>query len=242
MKAVILAGGYGKRLRPLTENLPKSLLPVGDKGIIEWQIEWLKCYGISELVICAGYLKEKLVEKLGDGSRYGIKIKYAFEEIPLGTGGALKNARSLLEDDDCFLLVNGDILTDLNPLKLVDALSDNFIAVIALIHLPSPYGIVQFNSETWRITSFVEKPKIRDYWINAGVYAMRPLILEHLPDEGNMERITLPVLAERGLLRAYPYENCTWLSIDSHKDLEEASKIIPRLEIFKTSLTKIDTT
>lgn len=233
MKAVILAGGYGKRLRPLTETTPKSLLPIGDKGIIEWQIRWLKRYGVSELVICAGYLKEKLVEKLGDGSRYGVRIEYAFEEKPLGTGGALKNARRLLENEEAFLLVNGDVLTDLNPLKLLDALTEKFIAVIALINLPSPYGIVQFNSETWRITSFIEKPKIRDYWINAGVYAMKPLILDHLPDEGNIEKTTLPALAERGLLRAYPYENCTWLSIDSHKDLEEASKIVPYLEIFK---------
>lgn len=232
MKAVILAGGYGKRLRPLTETIPKPLLPVGGKGIIEWQISWLKWHGIKEIVVCAGYLKEKIVEKLGDGSRYGVKIEYAFEETPLGTGGALKNARRLLENEDLFLLVNGDVLTDLNPLNLVDALVDDYIAVIALIPLPSPYGIVQFDNKTWRIVSFAEKPRIRDYWINAGVYVMRPAILDHLPDEGNMERITLPVLAEQGLLRAYPYSDCTWFSIDSHKDLEEASKIIPNLRIF----------
>jgi Nucleoside-diphosphate-sugar pyrophosphorylase involved in lipopolysaccharide biosynthesis/translation initiation factor 2B, gamma/epsilon subunits (eIF-2Bgamma/eIF-2Bepsilon) len=114
MKAAILAGGYGKRLRPLTETIPKPLLPVGERGIIEWQISWLKQHGISEIVICAGYLKERIVERLGDGSRYGVKIEYAFEEKPLGTGGALKNARYLLENEDIFLLVNGDVLTDLN--------------------------------------------------------------------------------------------------------------------------------
>jgi NDP-sugar pyrophosphorylase family protein len=233
MKVAILAGGYGKRLRPLTESIPKPLLPVGDKGIIEWQISWLKRHGISEIVICAGYLKDRIVEKLGDGSRYGVKIEYAFEEKALGTGGALKNARHLLENEDIFLLVNGDVLTDLNPLKLVDALIENYIAVLALASLPSPYGIVQFDHKTWRITSFAEKPRIRDYWINAGVYAMRPAIFDYLPDEGSMEGVTLPVLAERGLLRAYPYDSCTWLSIDSHKDLEEASKIIPNLGIFK---------
>jgi len=233
MKAAILAGGYGKRLRPLTETIPKPLLPVGDKGIIEWQIKWLKRHSISEIVICAGYLKEKIVERLGDGSRYGVKIQYAFEERPLGTGGALKNARRLLEDEDLFLLVNGDVLTDLDPLKLVNALIEGYIAVIALTPLPSPYGIVEFDHKTWRITCFTEKPRIRDCWINAGVYAMRPAIFDYLPDEGSMEGITLPALAERGLLRAYPYDSCTWFSIDSHKDLEEASKIIPILSIFK---------
>jgi len=233
MRVAILAGGYGKRLRPLTETIPKPLLSIGDKGIIEWQISWLKHHGISEIVVCAGYLKERIVERLGDGSRYGVRIEYVFEERPLGTGGALKNARRLLEDEDLFLLVNGDVLTDLNPLKLVDALIEGYIAVIALTPLPSPYGIVEFDHKTWRVTCFTEKPRIRDYWINAGVYAMRPAIFDYLPDEGNMERITLPVLAERGLLRAYPYDNCTWFSIDSHKDLEEASKIIPNLSIFK---------
>ena len=77
MKAAILAGGYGKRLRPLTETIPKPLLPVGDKGIIEWQLAWLKHYGIEEIVVCAGYLKEKLMKRLGEGSEYGVKIRYS---------------------------------------------------------------------------------------------------------------------------------------------------------------------
>ena len=76
MKAVILAGGYGKRLRPYTETTPKPLLPVAGKGIIEWQIRWLKHYGIDEIVICAGYLKEKIIEQIGNGSRYGVKVGY----------------------------------------------------------------------------------------------------------------------------------------------------------------------
>ncbi len=233
MKAVILAGGYGKRLRPLTETIPKPLLPVGDKGIIEWQIKWLKYYGINRIVICAGYLKERLIEKLGYGLKYGVKIEYSLEEKPLGTGGALRNAKHILEREKVFLLVNGDVLTDLNPLKLVEALSENFIGVMAVVPLPSPYGIVKFDNESWSIASFVEKPRIRDYWINAGVYAMRSAIIDYLPSEGNMERISFPTLAEKGLLRAYPYDDCTWFSIDNHKDLEEASKVIPNLEIFK---------
>lgn len=233
MKAVILAGGYGKRLRPLTEKLPKPLLPVGDKGIIEWQIRWLKHYGIDRVVVCAGYLKERIVERLGDGSKHAVRIEYAFEDEPLGTGGALKNARQLLEGEEVFLMVNGDVLTDLNPLELVEALEGDFMGVMALAPLPSPYGIVEFDRETGRILSFVEKPRIKDYWINAGVYALRSRILDHLPDKGDIEKTTFPSLAEKGLLRARPYENCTWLSIDSHKDLEEASKMVPRLEIFK---------
>ena len=233
MKAVILAGGYGKRLRPLTETLPKPLLPVGDKGIIEWQIAWLRRYGVDEIIVCAGYLKEKIIERLGNGSRYGVKIGYAVEEDPLGTGGALKNAEPFLRREDKFLMLNGDVLTDLNPLELLRDLDEKYIGSIALVHLPSPFGVINFDPETGRIKSFVEKPRISEYWINAGVYALRSEIFDYLPEKGDIEKTAFPKLAEKGLLKAHPFDSCIWMSIDSHKDLEEASRIIPSLEIFK---------
>ena len=233
MKAVILAGGYGKRLRPLTETLPKPLLPVGDKGIIEWQIAWLRSYGVDEIIVCAGYLKEKIIERLGNGSRYGVKIGYAVEEDPLGTGGALKNAEPFLRREDKFLMLNGDVLTDLNPLELLKDLDEKYIGSIALVHLPSPFGVINFDPETGRIKSFVEKPRISEYWINAGVYALRSEIFDYLPEKGDIEKTAFPKLAEKGLLKAHPFDSCIWMSIDSHKDLEEASRIIPSLEIFK---------
>ncbi|HDD42345.1 MAG TPA: nucleotidyltransferase family protein [Nitrososphaeria archaeon] len=233
MKAVILAGGYGKRLRPLTETLPKSLLPVGDKGIIEWQLIWLKKHGIEEVVVCAGYLKEKLMERLGSGSSYGLKIDYAIEEKPLGTGGALKNAERFLKGEENFIMLNGDVLTDLNPLDLLEDLDEGCIGSMALVPLPSPFGIVDFDPESRKIRSFVEKPRIREYWINAGVYALRSEIFGYLPEKGDIERTTFPMLAERGLLKAHPFESCSWMSIDSHKDLEEASRTVPKLDLFK---------
>ena len=228
-----MAGGYGKRLRPLTETLPKPLLPVGDKGIIEWQIAWLRRYGVDEIIVCAGYLKEKIIERLGNGSRYGVKIGYAVEEDPLGTGGALKNAEPFLKREDRFLMLNGDVLTDLNPLELLKDLDEKYIGSIALVHLPSPFGVINFDPETGRIKSFVEKPRISEYWINAGVYALRSEIFDYLPEKGDIEKTAFPKLAEKGLLKAHPFESCIWMSIDSHKDLEEASRIIPSLEIFK---------
>ena len=233
MKAVILAGGYGKRLRPLTETIPKPLLPVGDRGIIEWQIAWLKHHGVDEIIICAGYLKEKIIERLGNGSRYGVRIGYAIEEDPLGTGGALKNAEPFLRREDTFLMLNGDVLTDLNPIELVDDLKDDYVGSIALVHLPSPFGVVNFDPRSGRIRSFVEKPRITEYWINAGVYALRSEIFDYLPEKGDIEKTAFPELAEKGLLKAHPFESCVWMSVDSHKDLEEASKIIPKLDIFR---------
>lgn len=232
MKAVILAGGYGKRLKPLTDNVPKSLLPVGDRSIIEWQIKWLKHYGIDEVIICAGHLKEKIIEKIGDGTRYGVRVSYALEEEPLGTAGALKNAEHLLKFEDVFVTLNGDILTDLNPMELFEELDEDVIGVLALVHLPSPFGIVDFDPETRVIKSFVEKPKIPGYWINAGVYAFRPEIFHYLPERGDIERTAFPKLAWEGRLKAHLFDSDTWMSVDSHKDLEEASKTIPKLEIF----------
>jgi len=122
MKVVILAGGYGKRLRPMTDKTPKPLLPVSGKPILFWQIKWLKHFGLKEIILCVGHLKERIIEEIGDGEKYGVNVEYAIEEKPLGTGGALKNAEKILSEEDRFLMVNGDILTDLNPLKVIDIL------------------------------------------------------------------------------------------------------------------------
>lgn len=233
MKAVILAGGYGKRLKPLTDNVPKSLLPVGDRTIIEWQIKWLKYYGIDEVIICAGYLKEMVIEKIGDGGRYGVRVSYVLEEDPLGTAGALKNAEHLLKSESVFVALNGDILTDLNPMELLKDLDESVVGVLALVSLLSPFGIVDFDPKTRMIKSFIEKPKLASHWINAGVYAFRPEIFHYLPERGDIERTTFPKLAWEGKLKAHPFDSNTWMSVDSHKDLEEASKTIPKLEIFK---------
>lgn len=232
MKAVILAGGYGKRLKPYTENVPKPLLPVAGRSILEWQIRWLKHYGFKEILICAGYLKEKLVNEVGSGTKYGVKVGYVVEDEPLGTGGAIKNAEHILKNDESFLLINGDILTDLDPNELLEDLEEKYLGTIALVQLPSPYGIVKFDEKTCKVLSFVEKPRLMDYWINAGVYAFKREIFNYLPERGDIEKTALPKLAEEEKLRAHLFEKAFWMSIDSHKDLEEASKIIPTLSIF----------
>ena len=230
MKAVILAGGYGKRLRPLTETTPKPLLTVADKPIIEWQIKWLNHYGIEDFIICAGYLKEKIVDEIGSGHKLNVRVGYAIEDEPLGTGGALKNAEHLLSNEDAFLVLNGDIITNLNPLNLVKKLEEeSVIGVIALVHLPSPFGVIEFDRTTGVITKFVEKPKLPQHYINAGVYAFTPEVFKYLPDNGDIERTAFPELATAKLLRAVPYEEVEWISIDSYKDLEEAAKLVRKL-------------
>ena len=199
MKAAILAGGFGKRLRPLTNDRPKPLVEVCGKSIIEWQISWLKKYGVNALVILAGYLREKLIDYLGSGSRYSVRITYVVEDEPLGTGGALKNAEYIL-NDSVFIVLNGDVITNLDLSKLVnELLNSKALIAIALTPLKSPYGIVRLGMGSY-IESFVEKPVIKEYLINAGVYAMKPEVFKYIPEKGDLERTTFPKLASEGLI------------------------------------------
>jgi len=223
MKAVILAGGLGRRLRPLTDDTPKPLLKVSGKPIIVRQIEWLKKHGIDEIIICAGYLREKIIKELGNGCKYDVKIGYVVEDQPLGTGGAIKNTEIFLKNEMGFYILNGDVLTNLDPNEL-RSIGEKYIGSIALVHLKSPYGIVEIRGE--EIVRFREKPLIKEYWINAGIYYFKPQIFKYLPDRGDIEKETFPILAKRGLLKAVKYENVFWKSIDTHKDLQEAEKYI----------------
>jgi NDP-sugar pyrophosphorylase family protein len=228
MKAVILAGGFGKRLRPLTDQRPKPMIEVLNKPIIEWQIKWFKKYGIKEIIICVGYLKEHIINYIGSGTRFGVRVGYAVEDEPLGTGGALKNSQSLLgaSMEDGFFLINGDILTDLDP----NELRNGAYAALALVPLRSPFGIVEIDKNS-DVLGFVEKPQIKDRWINAGVYYLKREIFEYLPENGNIEVTALPVMAKQRKLKAVKYENSFWRSIDSHKDIEEAEKEIKAVDM-----------
>ena len=229
LKAVILAGGKGKRLRPLTNTIPKSLLEVNGKPILLWQSEWLSTHGVEDIVLCAGYLKEKLIQEVGGGSTHGVRVAYAVENMPLGTGGALANAKHLLEKEDVFYVLNGDVITDLDPSPLKAKVQEGVVGAIALTPLPSPYGIIEFDEPSGIIKRFTEKPSIEEYWINAGVYAFSPEIFGYLPREGDIEKTAFPSLARLRLLKAVAYQNAMWKSIDSHKDLEEAGKLLSKV-------------
>ncbi len=223
MKAAIIAGGFGKRLKPLTQDRPKPLVPVAGKAIIEWQIEWLKKYGVDTIVVLAGYQREKMIEFLGSGTKYGVKIVYTIEDEPLGTAGAIKNAEPILRTEP-FLALNGDIITNIPLDKLMKVIEGkNAVVAMALVPLRSPYGIVEVD-ETGKIVRFVEKPILQQHLINAGVYYMRPEIFDYLPEKGDIERTTFPQLAKEGKLYAGIFRDVYWRSIDTMKDVEEASR------------------
>jgi NDP-sugar pyrophosphorylase family protein len=229
VKTVILAGGLGKRLRPLTSDRPKPMIQINNTPIIELQVNWLKKSGITDIIVLVGHLKEKIKHHLADGKKFGVNISYIEENVPLGTGGALKNARDHIirngDTDSGFFVINGDILTNLDPFTI----SDKGSMTLALVPLKSTFGIVETNGDL--VSKFIEKPFIKDTWINAGVYYFSNEIFDYLPDNGNLETVTLPMLVEKQKLKAKRFSNNYWRSIDSHKDVEEASKEVQ--EVFK---------
>jgi NDP-sugar pyrophosphorylase family protein len=226
LKGVILAGGFGKRLKPITDNVPKPMIEILDKPIIEWQIQLLAKNNIREIIICVGYLKEQIIDHIASGNRFNVKVAYTVEEEPLGTGGALKNTYSLLKDEkEGFFMINGDILTNIDFKILADKNKTNTLAVVPL---NSPYGIVDFD-EQLNVTGFKEKPHILDKWINAGIYFFNEDVFNYLPDKGNIETTALPEMANQQKLKAKKFENSFWKSIDSHKDIEESSKELAKI-------------
>jgi mannose-1-phosphate guanylyltransferase len=221
LKAVILAGGFGKRLKPLTDSKPKPLIEVGGMPIIEWQINWLKKNDIKEVIVCTGYLKESVINHIGSGKKFGVRVGYSVEEKALGTGGALKNAETLLNNDH-FIMLNGDIITNLDPSYLVRSLEEGILGVIASVPLRSPYGILELSGDY--VKGFREKPQLPDFWINAGVYCLDRRIFDYLPERGDIEAHTFPKLAEQEKIKVVRFENAAWKSIDTHKDIEEAER------------------
>jgi len=212
VKALILSGGAGKRLKPMTDYVPKSLVPLNNIPIIEWQIMYFKKFGINEFVICAGYKSDQIINYLKP-KKMGVKIAYSIEKTALGTGGAIRNARDFI-DNESFFVINGDVITNLDPRQLKE--NPNSIAVIPL---RTSFGIV--NLEKDRVKRFEEKPEISDHWMNAGIYYLSDKVLKYLPKKGNIENTTFPILVTKGSLFAVKYKKAFWHSIDSHKDIEQ---------------------
>lgn len=222
MQALILVGGKGERLRPLTESCPKALLKVGDKPLLQHIIEYLKGYGFKEIILCVGYLDDQIVKYFGDGSKYGVKITYSREDRPLGTGGPIKKAEKYI--NRTFLAMNGDILTDLPLNKMIAFHQKNkCMGTIALVKMPSPYGVIHLTKS--RIKSFEEKP-VLPYFINAGVYLFQPEILKFFPNgPSSIEYDVFPkVIKAKKELCGFRAENIFWLDIGSFKDYKLANE------------------
>ena len=221
MKAVILSGGMGKRLKPITDYVPKALVPVDNIPIIDWQIRYLKKFGIKDLIVCAGHLSKELVTHL-ESKNFGVKIQYSVEKTPLGTGGAIKKAFKHI-DGDSFFVINGDVITNIDLRKLKS--QSNSVAVIPL---RTTYGVVHVSGN--KIHRFEEKPEIFNHWMNAGIYHLDSEILKYLPTVGNIENTAFPALAKKGKLHVVKFTNVFWNSIDSYKDVDECIASIKKTD------------
>ncbi len=226
--ALILAGGIGTRLKPITDEIPKPMMPVHGKPILQHNVELLRKHGISKILIAIGYKGEKIKEYFGDGKRFGVDITYLEEEKPLGTAGCLRLAEPYLKES--FVMCNGDELKelDLDDMYLLHKES-KAIATIALttVEDPSAYGVVDMKGN--KILRFVEKPKKEEApsnLINSGLYILEPDIIKFLPEEQenvSIERDVFPKVAQAERLLGYPFSG-QWFSTDTLERYERAIK------------------
>jgi len=218
VKAVILVGGEGMRLRPLTSKIPKAIVPILNQPFLEHLLNYLKRHGVSDAILAMGYLPDPIRNCLGDGSQLGVRLTYLVEESPLGTAGAVKNAESYL--DGSFIVFNGDVITDIDLTAMVKRHKEVKPKVsIALTPVDNPtiYGVVETDA-AGMVQRFVEKPswdKVTTNMINAGIYILEPEVLAHIPAStpSMFENHLFPRLLEMGEpILGYP-SDAYWIDI-----------------------------
>ncbi len=223
-KAVILAGGKGTRMRPFTYEIPKPLIPIHGKPLLQHIIELLRKYEIREIILSVGYMGDNIKEHFGNGHNLGVTITYIEEEEKLGTAGSLNLMKDLL--DETFIMFNGDILIniDLHDIILFHKRSGG-LATIALkpVKDPSRFGVARLKGD--QILEFLEKPKsTKSRLINAGVYVLEPEAIDYVPEGvAMMETDVFPKLAEKGELYGYPFDG-QWFDTGTHRAYEKAIK------------------
>ncbi|MDD3225642.1 MAG: NDP-sugar synthase [Clostridium sp.] len=250
MKALFLAGGFGTRLKPLTDKTPKPMVPIMGKPLLERNIMKLKKYGIKEFVLSVHYKPYEIKQYFGDGSKFGVKIHYVKEDIPLGTGGAIKNAEKYF--DDSFLIFNSDIIDEIDYKKLINYHKEKSAdATIAVTRVkdPSMYGVIEYDKDNY-VTSFKEKPKkdeIKSHYINAGVYIFEPKVLDEIASDKviSIERDTFPTLLKKHYKISIYGESSYWMDIGTpakylrvHRDILEGKYRIDGLNFSNHGIIK----
>ena len=219
--AVVLVGGQGTRLRPLTDTRPKPMVPLVDRPFVEHQIDHLARHGVRRIVFSCGYRPSALRDHFGDGARFGVHIDYVVDPVPLGTAGAVGNAAPLLGDGPT-LVLNGDILTDLDLRAMLARHAESGAeGTVALtpVENPSAFGLVRLHEDD-RVEAFVEKPSPEElrpgepFRINAGTYVLERSVIDSIPEgvECSIERETFPQVTARGGLFGFP-SDAYWLDI-----------------------------
>lgn len=218
MKAVILVGGEGMRLRPLTCNTPKAIVPILNRPFLEHLLDYLKGHGINDAILAMSYLPDPIQSCLGDGSQLGVRLTYLVEESPLGTAGAVKNAEQYL--DEPFLVFNGDVITEIDltaMMKHHKEVKPKVSIALTPVENPTIYGVVETDARGI-VQGFVEKPswdEVTTNMINAGIYILEPEVLAHIPPStpSMFENYLFPRLLEMGeSILGYP-SYAYWIDI-----------------------------
>jgi len=225
-KAVILAGGKGTRLRPLTNRIPKALIDVHGRTITEHLFDLFKKYGIRDIVLSTGYMKKKIKDFFGDGIKFGVNINYVEENKPLGTAGPLRLAKKFLNES--FIVSNGDELKKINIARMfrLHKRKDALVTIaLTTVDDPTVYGVARLDGS--RIIEFVEKPKKKEApsnLINAGFYIIEPEVIKMIPKGFAMlEKDVFPKLAKQGKVRGFPFSG-QWFDTGNLKRYEKAKK------------------
>jgi len=225
MQAVILSGGLGTRLRPFTEVIPKPLLPIGEKAVLEIQIEHLNANGFDHIFLATNYKSDYIENFFGNGNKYGVKLTISKEDKPLGTAGPVKLLQNQLNDEP-FLVMNGDILTLLTYKNLYDfACCKDTLLTITTKDIYTPFQFGNIHTEGDFVTGIEEKPNIKTT-ILAGIYIFKPEILDLIPDNTmyNMDKLIMDMLTKDLPISHYPILEY-WLDIGQVDDYEKAQNI-----------------
>ena len=227
MDCIILCGGLGTRIRTVTgDSYPKTMVEIAGKTILEWEMNWLRKYGIQHIILAVRHLADYIQEQFGETIQtdYGqVEISYSKEKEKLGSGGATRLASQFVTSDDV-IIMNGDIMTNYNLSDMIeDYKKTGLKGSIAVALMRSPFGIVEID-ENEKIKEFREKPLL-NHWIHAGVVIFKTSTLKAFPEIGQMEETIFVKLANENQLKAYKIEpKYFWRSIDNPKDLQEVEK------------------
>ncbi|HNB51071.1 MAG TPA: sugar phosphate nucleotidyltransferase [Anaerolineales bacterium] len=221
MKAIILAGGKGTRLRPYTTVLPKPLMPIGDMPILEIMLRQMKYAGVDEAILTVGHLAELMRAFFKDGSQFGLKIRYSYEEKPLGTAGPLSLIGNLT---DTFLVSNGDVLTTLDLKDLVRYHRQSGAAATIAMHtrhVKIDLGVLEFDSK-FQLTGYIEKPTYH-FHVSMGIYVFEPQVLDHIPVNEYLDfpDLVLKLIKKGEKVIGYPFDGY-WQDLGRPDDYEQA--------------------
>ncbi|MFA7252989.1 MAG: sugar phosphate nucleotidyltransferase [Patescibacteria group bacterium] len=231
MKAILLAGGKGTRLLPYTTVIPKPLVPVGDKAVLEILIGRLKKAGVTDITLCVNHLAELIMAYFGDGKKWGVKISYSLEAKPLHTVGPLKLLSGLPED---FLVMNGDLLTDLDFKELFEyhILNKSLLTLATYKRTEKiDLGVIEIDEKKLTATGFREKPEM-NFNVSMGVYVLNKKVLDFVPGDTffGFDDLMHTLLEREQTIKTFPFEGY-WLDIGRPDDYERANNDIKKLDL-----------